>query len=103
MVATGEAVAVPADQWLPELTGGLLARADLHPHAKRALLVRGGWAGSRRGDPPAIAAATDYYVGHGDRLTSFFIARSRSSSMVVADCGPGRVRSCSSGALVAVP
>ena len=69
MVATGEAVAVVlADQWLPELTGEeLLARVrDLHPHAKRGLLVPwGAWA-----DPPTAAAIhraialghTDYYV-----------------------------------------
>jgi thioredoxin reductase (NADPH) len=64
-----EAVAVVlADQWLPDLTGEeLLARVrDLHPRAKRALLVPwGAWA-----DPPTAAAIhraialghTDYYV-----------------------------------------
>jgi thioredoxin reductase (NADPH) len=67
--AANEAVAVVlADQWLPELTGEeFLARVrDLHPHAKRALLVPwGAWA-----DPPTAAAIhrsialghTDYYV-----------------------------------------
>jgi thioredoxin reductase (NADPH) len=67
--AANEAIAVVlADQWLPELTGEeFLARVrDLHPHAKRALLVPwGAWA-----DPPTAAAIhraialghTDYYV-----------------------------------------
>ena len=67
--AANEAVAVVlADQWLPDLTGEeFLARVrDLHPHAKRALLVPwGAWA-----DPPTAAAIhrsialghTDYYV-----------------------------------------
>ncbi len=67
--APDEAVAVVlADQWLPDLTGEeLLARVrDLHPRAKRALLVPwGAWA-----DPPTAAAIhraialghTDYYV-----------------------------------------
>jgi thioredoxin reductase (NADPH) len=67
--AANEAVAVVlADPWLPELTGEeFLARVrDLHPHAKRALLVSwGAWA-----DPPTAAAIhrsialghTDYYV-----------------------------------------
>ena len=69
MVASSEAVAVVlADQWLRELTGEeFLARVrDLHPHAKRGLLVPwGAWA-----DPPTAAAIhraialghTDYYV-----------------------------------------
>ena len=69
MVAASEPVAVVlADQWLPDLTGEeFLARVrDLHPHAKRGLLVPwGAWA-----DPPTAAAIhraialghTDYYV-----------------------------------------
>jgi thioredoxin reductase (NADPH) len=67
--AAGEDVAlVLADQWMPELTGAeLLARVrELHPHAKRAILIEwGAWA-----DPPtadAIRGAMacghiDYYV-----------------------------------------
>jgi thioredoxin reductase (NADPH) len=69
MRAASEVVAVVmADQWLPDLTGDeFLARVrDLHPLAKRALLVSwGAWA-----DPPTAAAIhraialghADYYV-----------------------------------------
>jgi thioredoxin reductase (NADPH) len=67
--AAGRAVAVVlADQWMPQMTGSeLLVRVrDLHPHAKRGLLVDwGAW-----GDPDTTraivrsmsAGSIDYYV-----------------------------------------
>jgi len=69
MAAADEAVAiVMADQWLPDLTGDVfLARVrDLHPLAKRALLVSwGAWADrpTAAGIHRAVALGhADYYV-----------------------------------------
>jgi thioredoxin reductase (NADPH) len=53
----GQVALVLADQWMPDLTGSnLLARArELHPHAKRGLLVDwGAW-----GDPDTARAILD--------------------------------------------
>jgi thioredoxin reductase (NADPH) len=66
MAAASEPVAiVMADQWLPDLTGDVfLARVrDLHPLAKRALLVSwGAWA-----DPPTAAGIhRSVALGHAD-------------------------------------
>jgi thioredoxin reductase (NADPH) len=69
MRAAGDQVAlVLADQWLRELTGGdLLARVrNIHPHAKRALLVEwGAWGDRPTADAMLRAMALgqmDYYV-----------------------------------------
>ncbi|HUF84063.1 MAG TPA: FAD-dependent oxidoreductase, partial [Acidimicrobiia bacterium] len=65
----GSRVAVVlADQWMPEITGAdLLARTrDLHPHAKRALLITWGeWGFQPTAEAVRDAMATgciDYYV-----------------------------------------
>jgi len=66
MQQTGDRVAlVLADQWMPELTGPeLLARVpELHPQAKRALLV--GW-GDWGDEPTADAIREAMAVGHID-------------------------------------
>jgi thioredoxin reductase (NADPH) len=63
---TGDRVAVVlADQWMPDLTGAeLLARvSDLHPHAKRALLIA--WADWADG-PTADAVRSAMALGHID-------------------------------------
>ena len=69
MRAAGEEVAVVlADQWIPEVTGSeLLARVrELHPHAKRALLIAwGAWSDRPTADAVLRAMALghiDYYV-----------------------------------------
>jgi thioredoxin reductase (NADPH) len=64
--AAGEDVAVVlADQWIPEVTGSeLLARVrELHPHAKRALLITWGAWGDR---PTADAVLRAMALGHID-------------------------------------
>jgi thioredoxin reductase (NADPH) len=64
--AAGEDVAVAlADQWMPEVTGAeLLARVrELHPHAKRALLITWGAWGDR---PTADAVLRAMALGHID-------------------------------------
>jgi thioredoxin reductase (NADPH) len=66
MHRTGDRVAVVvADQWMPEITGAeLLARVhDLHPHAKRALLL--GW-GDWGDEPTADAVRRAMALGHID-------------------------------------
>lgn len=66
MRAAGEDVAVVlADQWIPEVTGSeLLARVkELHPHAKRALLIAWGAWGDR---PTADAVLRAMALGHID-------------------------------------
>ena len=69
MAAAGDRVAVVlADQWMPELTGaGLLARVrELHPDAKRALLITWGeWGFQPTAEAVRGSMATgciDYYV-----------------------------------------
>jgi thioredoxin reductase (NADPH) len=64
--AAGEDVAVVlADQWIPEVSGSeLLARVrQLHPHAKRALLIAWGAWGDR---PTADAVLRAMALGHID-------------------------------------
>ncbi len=66
MRAAGEDVAVVlAEQWIPELTGSeLLARVrELHPRAKRALLITWGAWGDR---PTADAVLRAMALGHID-------------------------------------
>jgi thioredoxin reductase (NADPH) len=66
MRAAGEDVAVVlADQWIPEVNGSeLLARVrELHPHAKRALLIPWGAWGDR---PTADAVLRAMALGHID-------------------------------------
>ena len=66
MRAAGDEVAVVlADQWIPEVTGSeLLARVrELHPHAKRALLIAWGAWGDR---PTADAVMRAMALGHID-------------------------------------
>jgi thioredoxin reductase (NADPH) len=66
MRVAGEDVAIVlADQWIPEVTGSeLLARVgELHPHAKRALLITWGAWGDR---PTADAVLRAMALGHID-------------------------------------
>ena len=64
----GDLALVLADQWMPELTGSeLLARArQLHPHAKRGLLIEWGAWGDRATADAVLRAMgigdIDYYV-----------------------------------------